>query len=59
MPPSVTEIRSMVARSSSAHVAPGLNAPQFPQDGGELVTQGLVDPGIALHHHGPVVRAAG
>ena len=47
----------MVARSSSAHVAPGLNAPQFPQDGGELVTQGLVDPGIALHHHGPVYRS--
>ena len=36
------------------HAAPGLNAPQFPQDGGELVTQGLLDPGIALHHHGPV-----
>ena len=49
----------MVASSSSAHAAPGLNAPQFAQDGGELVTQGLVDPGIALHHHGPVTGAAG
>ena len=41
------------------HPAPGLHAPQLPQDGGELVTQGLVNPGIALHHNVPVQKSPG
>ncbi len=41
------------------HPAPGLHAPQLPQDGGELVTQGLVDPGIALHYNVPVQQPPG
>ena len=43
----------------AVHAGPVLDPPQFSKYGGQFVPQGLVDPGIALHHHIPAQEPPG
>lgn len=41
------------------HAIPGLDTLQFFQNGGQLVPQGLIHPGVALYHHIPAQQPSG
>ena len=52
-------ISRMVSSNSPIHAIPGLDTLQFFQNGGQLVPQGLIHPGVALYHHIPAQQPSG
>ena len=46
-------------RQLPIHAIPGLDTLQFFQNGGQLVPQGLIHPGVALYHHIPAQQPSG